>query len=66
MSHIDRDFHLAYASKNILKRDGGGGASYRNVAGVEKGMAFTILVPVHNLKDRLRDLTRYGGTILRV
>jgi hypothetical protein len=48
-----------------LKRDGGGGASYRNVAGVEKGTAFVILVPVHNLKDRLWDLTCYGRTILR-
>jgi hypothetical protein len=65
MSHIDQDFHLAYASKNVLKRNGGGGASYRNVAGVEKGMAFIILVPVHNRKDRLRDLTHYGRAILR-
>jgi hypothetical protein len=57
-------FPFGISTENVLKRDGGGGASYRNVAGVEKGTAFAILVPVHNLKDRLWDLTRYGGTIL--
>jgi hypothetical protein len=58
-------FPFGICIEKVLKRDGGGGASYRNVAGVEKGTAFVILVPVHNLKDRLRDLTRYGGAILR-
>jgi hypothetical protein len=58
-------FPFGICIENVLKRDGGGGASYRNVAGVEKGIAFVILVPVHNLKERLRDLTHYGGTILR-
>jgi hypothetical protein len=57
-------FPFGISIEKVLKRDGGGGASYRNVAGVEKGTAFIILVPVHNLMDRLRDLTRYGGTIL--
>jgi hypothetical protein len=57
-------FPFGISIEKVLKRDGGGGASYRNVAGVEKG-AFVILVPVHNLKDRLRDLTHYGGIILR-
>jgi hypothetical protein len=59
-------FPFGICIEKILKRDGGGGASYRNVAGVEKGTAFIILVPVHILKDRLWDLTHYGGIILRV
>jgi hypothetical protein len=58
-------FAFGIRIENVLKRDGGGGASYRNVAGVEKGTAFAILAPVHNLKNRLRDLTCYDGTILR-
>jgi hypothetical protein len=58
-------FPFGIRIENVLKIDGGGGASYKNVAGVEKGTAFAILVPIHILKDRLRDLTHYGGTILR-
>jgi hypothetical protein len=58
-------FPFGICIEKVLKRDGGGGASYRNVAGVEKGMVFVILAPVHNLKDRLRELTLYGRAILR-
>jgi hypothetical protein len=59
-------FPFGIHTENVLKRDGGGGASYRNVVGVEKGSNLTTLVPVHILKDRLWDLTCYSGTILRV
>jgi hypothetical protein len=58
-------FPFGISIEKVFKRVGGRGASYRNVAGVEKGTTFIILVPVHNLKDRLQDLTCYGGTILR-
>jgi hypothetical protein len=46
-------FPFGICIEKVLKRDGGRGASYRNVAGVEKATAFIILVPDYILKDRL-------------
>jgi hypothetical protein len=44
-------FPFGIRIEKVLKRDGGGGASYRNVAGVENDTTFAILVHVHILKD---------------
>jgi hypothetical protein len=58
-------FSFVIHIENVFKRDGGGGESYRNVAGVKKGTASVTLVPVHILKDRLHDLNYYDKIILR-
>jgi hypothetical protein len=44
-------FPFGIRIEKVLKRDGGGGASDRNVAGVENDTTFAILVHVHILKD---------------
>ena len=69
MSHIVRAFHLAYTLKTFSKEGGEGGAFitgrevWTELLGVDSAPGKPTSPRIS--RDQLRDLTRYGGTILR-